>query len=311
MTGIISDGVGTVGLIKSGSGTWTLAGNHSFTGPVSHQQGTLKITTALPAQDVTVATGATLSGSGALGGEVSMAGIHSPGDGVGTQSITGPLTYASTSSIRMELAGQSITADTIQAAGVTITTGARIDPIATAVDFLQPFWRVARQWPVLAASSLSGAFSLGASTVDSLGKPSQPFGEFSLAPSAAGVNLVWTPAPPFQVWQYENFGNSWNDPLTAGSDSDSDGDGWSNENEWISGTLPNDSASRLTATITPNAISFHRVAGRSYRIETSTNLASGWTTHSQVPAGTGPIALPISPSSAPQIFYRVAVSITP
>ena len=102
----------------------------------------------------------------------------------------------------------------------------------------------------------------------------------------------------------------WDDPAIAGPDRDPDGDGWSNENEWISGTVPTNSASRLAATITSNSISFERSAGRSYRIETSTSLASGWTTHSLVPAGTGPITLPISPS-APRTFYRIAASITP
>ncbi|MEY3897921.1 MAG: hypothetical protein RLZZ214_3442, partial [Verrucomicrobiota bacterium] len=311
MTGAISDGVGIVGVIKSGSGTWTLAGTHSFTGPVSHQQGTLKIMTALPIQDVTVSAGATLSGTATLGGAVSISGIHSPGDGVGSQSIPGPLSYQSSASVRMELAGQSLTADTIQAADVTVSAGARIEPVTTAADFLQPFWRATRQWPVLATTSLTGSFSLGTSTVDSLGRPSQPFGAFSLAPSPTGVNLMWTPASAFQIWQYENFGNSWNDPLIAGPDRDPDGDGWSNENEWISGTLPTNSNSRLAATISPTSISFERTAGRSYRIETSTDLASGWTTHSQVPAGTGPITLPVSPGSAPQTFYRIAVSMNP
>jgi autotransporter-associated beta strand protein len=310
MTGTISDGVGIVGLVKSGSGSWTLSGNHSFTGPVSHQQGTLKIMSALPIQDLTVSTGATLSGSGALGGSVSIAGIHSPGDGVGSQPITGPLSYQSTASIRMEIAGQSLTADTIQAAAVTVTAGARIEPIATTVDFLHPFWRVARQWPVITSTSLSGTFSLGASSTDSLGRPSLPFGVFSLVQSTAGMNLVWTPAPPFQVWQYENFGNSWNDPLTAGPERDPDGDGWSNQNEWISGTIPNDSASRLAATITSNEISFHRAAGRSYRVESSNTLASGWTTHSQVPVGTGLISIPVSPGG-PRTFYRIAVFMNP
>lgn len=315
MTGAISDGSGIVGLIKSGSGTWTLSGNHAFTGPVNIQQGTLKIQSPLPFSTLTVLAGATLAGTGEIAGAVTIGGIHAPGDGLGSQKFTAPLVYQSTSSLRIELGGQSPSSDSIQAETVTIEAAARIDLVgnspATAVDFLHPFWREPREWSVLSASALSGTFSLGPNPTDSLGRASQIFGTFSLAHSASGVNLVWTPAPPFQIWQYENFGNAWNNPSISGANTDPDGDAWSNESEWISGTSPNDPASRLNATITSNDISFHRVTGRVYRIEVSTDLASAWTTHSQVPSGSGRISIPITPGGNSRVFYRIAVSINP
>lgn len=309
ITGRVADGDGIVGIIKSGTGRWTISKTQTFTGPVSIQQGTFRILTALATQPVTVATGATLSGTGTLGGVVSIAGIHSPGDNVGKQIIQGALSYEETSSIRYELAGQSATADLVQAADVTAAHGARIDPITTAVDFLQPYWRQPRQWPVLTATTLTGSFTLGtAQLLDSLGRPSQPFGSFSLTQSATAVNLLWTPAPPFQVWQYEHFGDSWNNPLIAGPNADPDGDGWSNLNEWISANLPNDSNSRFSASIAPAGITFERSAGRTYRVETTTDLSGSWNLHATVPAGTGPITIPITTTSGERRFFRVAVS---
>ena len=75
------------------------------------------------------------------------------------------ITLTVASAIRMKLAGQALAADTIEAADVTVAAGARIDPAATAADFLQPFWRETRQWPVLATASPTGSFSLGSGTL--------------------------------------------------------------------------------------------------------------------------------------------------
>ena len=67
---------------------------------------------------------ATLAGVGTLGGTVSVAGIHSPGDGVGTQTIDGPLDYQNTARIDWEITSQSLTADKVDAVNVTAAPGA-------------------------------------------------------------------------------------------------------------------------------------------------------------------------------------------
>ena len=315
MTGTVADGSGIVGIIKSGSGTWTLAGTHSFTGAVAVQEGALNVASPLPLQAVTVSTGAALSGVGALGGAVTIAGTHSPGDGVGTQAVTGTLTYQSTARIQWEIAAQSLTADKVQAAEVTVLPGALVQVTTnspgSSVNFTDPFWRASRQWPVLSATTLGGSFSLGANPVDSSGRPSLLFGSFSLVQSPSGVNLVWTPAPPFQIWQYENFAGAWNDPLIAGPDRDPDGDGWTNNDEWITGSVPNNPTSAFRIAFAMNGISFTKIAGRLYRVETATDLNGGWTTHTTLPSGSGPVTVPVLPGNGQRRFYRVAVAWAP
>jgi autotransporter-associated beta strand protein len=315
VTGTISDGSGIVGLIKSGVGTWTLSGTHSFTGPVSHQEGTLKVMSPLPVQTMTVSQGATLTGTGTLGAGASIAGIHSPGDGVGSQMIGDPLVYQSTAVIRWEIGGQSLTADAIQAAAVSATAGAIVQVVAnrpdSTVSFTDPFWRTSHQWPVITATTIAGSFSLGTAQVDSLGRPSQPFGAFSLVQSAAGVDLLWSPASDFQVWQYEHFGDQWSDPAVAGPDRDPDGDGWTNNDEWITGTLPNSAASRFVASFGPAGVTFTKVAGRTYNVETSADPRGGWTPYATVPSGAGSVTVPVSPAAAPRRFFRVSVGWSP
>jgi autotransporter-associated beta strand protein len=319
MTGTIADGSGVVGIIKSGTGSWTLAGNCTFSGPLNIQQGTLKITSPLPSSSsststVTVSTTGTLSGSGTLDRDLVIGGIHAPGDGVGSQQLTGSVTYQNTARLQIELADQSLNSDTVLANSVT-ADNASIDLITnspnSSVDFRHPFWRENRQWSILSATLLDGTFSIGSTPSDSLARSASIFGQFSLRQTSSGVDLLWTPAPPFQLWQYENFGNAWNDPLLAGPNQDPDGDAWSNENEWISGTDPKLATSKLAPTLSQDGISFIRTAGRSYRVEVASDLSGAWSLHSLVPVGSGLITIPIPSKSTARCFFRVAVTQAP
>ncbi len=59
---------------KIGSSTWTLTGNSSFSGATNVEQGVLVVNGSLANSDVTVASGATLGGSGTIGGLVAQSG---------------------------------------------------------------------------------------------------------------------------------------------------------------------------------------------------------------------------------------------
>jgi len=71
-------------LTKSGAGTLTMTGSHSYSGPTTVQAGTLSLSGTLSSSAVTVQAGATLTGDAFLGSSLTVSGTLSPGDNPGT-----------------------------------------------------------------------------------------------------------------------------------------------------------------------------------------------------------------------------------
>lgn len=90
---------------------------------------------------------------------------------------------------------------------------------------------------------------------------------------------------------------------------DPDGDGWTNEDEWIAGTIPNNITSRFTTTVSTSGVTFSRTAGRNYEILTSISLGP-WASLGMAPAGTGPVTIP-HPAPGPRRFYKVVITQVP
>ncbi len=188
-------------LAKSGSGTWILSGNPTYTGTTTVSAGNLTIagTLASPAA-LTVSSGATLSGSGTIASPVTINGTLAPN---GMQ-LSNSLSLASTARLRIEgSANDAASLGGLAGTSISITSGAALDLVFNApnssVNFLHAFWRSPRSWPVLAGTSRSGTLALGTVTADASGNPAATYGTFSLEHTSTGVNLLWTPLPGFAV----------------------------------------------------------------------------------------------------------------
>lgn len=115
----------------------------------------------------------------------------------------------------------------------------------------------------------------------------------------------------------DGMGDTWEAAhgLTVGTHdatADKDGDGQNNRAEWLSGTLPEDSAStfRVTTTATTGAdivITWPAVAGRRYNVASATALGGTWTTLNLAPLTAGTFTH-TGGASGPARFYRIELT---
>jgi hypothetical protein len=111
----------STGVVKTGTGTWVLAGTNTYgdasparnVGSTAVNAGLLAITGSTAASSpVTVAAPGTLGGTGTIGGTVDVTGALAPGvNSVGTLTLANTLTFESGSTLAMDL-GPTATTDT-------------------------------------------------------------------------------------------------------------------------------------------------------------------------------------------------------
>jgi fibronectin-binding autotransporter adhesin len=89
---------GVGGLTKSDVGTLILGGNNSYEGATTVTAGTLVVNgdSSLATGDLTIASGATLGGSGSIGGDTLVLGALNPGNSPGLLTFEGDLTLSGT-----------------------------------------------------------------------------------------------------------------------------------------------------------------------------------------------------------------------
>ncbi|MCX7364507.1 MAG: autotransporter domain-containing protein [Alphaproteobacteria bacterium] len=125
----VSGGISGAGgsLVKVGLGTLTLSGSNSYTGATTVEGGRLAVNGSITS-DVTVGTAGNLGGSGTINGNVTNNGMLSPGNSIGTLTISGDYTQAATGVYQVEInaAGQS---DRVNVSG-TATLGGTVSVLA-------------------------------------------------------------------------------------------------------------------------------------------------------------------------------------
>ena len=296
------------GFTKSGNGTLSLAGTNTPGGNVTIGGGVLQIAsggsftlngTIGGAGSFAIATGGTLGGCGTVGTAVSCNGTLAPAAG-GTLSLNGSLTIGGGARIRWTLTDNSTDATASGRIAVTGTFAARpVDVVlndpASGVDFANAFWSQPHTWPLAGAGNLSGNFTVGSVSGDSLASPVDGYGRFSIQQTLTSASLVWTPLSAIEQWRFIHFGISTNTGI-ASDDADPDGDGLVNLLEYAL-LLPPTSPSRPDAQISGDetnlAFSYSRnraaVGKVAFTVEWSETLVAGsWSTAGAVETDVSP-----------------------
>lgn len=206
-----------VRLTKSGTGTWIITADHTYTGVTTVSGGTLINQGSLGNSIVSVANNATLGGGGSFGGPVT---VNSGGklgayqDTPGVMTIANNLTLATGSAFNFALIADSASAINRGVAfnGVDITGAGILDIAAgttinlvfngagSTVDFTGSFWTSNQSWvlfdnantPTIAGSAIFDSITV---TNDAFGNTlTEEIGVFSLSQIGDDIHLNFTTA---------------------------------------------------------------------------------------------------------------------
>ncbi|NQW99713.1 autotransporter-associated beta strand repeat-containing protein, partial [bacterium] len=212
IAGVVSDnGVGVMTLNKTGTGTWILSGENSYTGGTTISAGKLRINGSTPSEsNFLVTTGGSLNGSGTVGGNtlINSGGALAPGNSAGVLTISGNTHFESGSIFEWEIDTAQDNPETnrgIAYDGVNTTSlsgsGAIFKIMLTGTqDFTQPFWTQTHIWTDIFKSAAGQSNLAEWSSVFSGGFQYAYNGQ-TVAPtstgsfSVTGNSLTWSAVP--------------------------------------------------------------------------------------------------------------------
>ena len=170
--------IGTINIVKSEGKTWTIREESAYTGTTTVSAGTLIVngnSLAASAGNVTVAAGATLGGSGDIGGAATITGNHHAGSTVGTtgadfvgkQDFVGDLTYdgatGTPATVTWDLISNANTGagtnfDQFTVAGsldfsTTTNLVLNFDATGSTTDWTDTFWSSDQSWVIYSSSN--------------------------------------------------------------------------------------------------------------------------------------------------------------
>jgi len=240
----------------------------------------------------------TLAFTSRLIAEAQAAAGNGGGGAAGTLTLSGGLTLNNGAVLNLDLAGTA-TSDKLAVSGTFAASGTTTINLTALGNFAG-----SGTYPLITGASgiSAGSFTVGATPPGYVG---------TLGASSGTLNL--TVRTVQENWRLTYFGTTANSGNAADT-ADPDGDGLTNAQEFAAGTVPNDPASALRASIAISGsnlvVSFPTVSGKSYRVERSDTLANGsWTTLSDNIAGTGGVlqVTDVGAASQPKRFYRVVL----
>ena len=194
-----------LGIIKSGSGTWTLSNANTYSGgTVVKNSGTLRVAngsgSATGTGLVSIEAGATLAGSGIIAGavNVSTGAFIKPGTSLGNLTLNSGLTLAGI--YQWDLGALSTTNPGSDFDTLTITAG-NVNIVGAALGLNlgafapgdTPFWSVDQTWTGILNNTGLGTLTGSFAALDN--SAWSGFGAFTTTTTSNDVNLVWTAVP--------------------------------------------------------------------------------------------------------------------
>ena len=208
---------GSGAVIKQGAGTLTLSGSNSYSGTTTVSAGELKVNGSTGTGAMTIASAATLSGTGIIHGATTISGTHNPGNSPGIQTFTSDLTYASVAltgpKVFWELAGNTTSNSPLaydqivvgqnlafsSATSIELAFGSS----SSTVNWANAFWATNEQWTIYQVGGTTSGFSnLLLTSADWLDSQGNLFNSlragntFSLMQIGQNVVLMYTASVP-------------------------------------------------------------------------------------------------------------------